>query len=367
MNTAELQALLALQYKPGISNAVAKKLLTHFKEPYAVLAASKKALQELSWVPQHALNNWKWDKALAAAADQQALMSANQVNAVAYYEPDYPRALKHCTDGPLILFYKGNIPWQQQRWISVVGTRRMTAYGQHQCRALIRELRPYNPVVVSGLAFGVDITAHQAALEFGLPTVACLAQGLNEVYPKAHKNIAQQLLEQGGLVSETWIDSSFHNRFFIRRNRIIAGLSAATIVVESAHKGGSLSTAEMAFSYNREVYAIPGRRSDPQSAGCHGLIERQLAQIYTDLPKLIDNLGWDKQHPQQTRLEFESLIKLDMQEQAVYKLLPTDQAVHIEKLRANWDASAGNLPALLLSLELKGWIRPLPGQLFIRA
>ncbi|NQX76264.1 DNA-processing protein DprA [Gilvibacter sp.] len=365
MNTADLLPVMALYCQKGVSNALAKKLLHHFKDPQEVLEASKAELSAISWFPQRLLPNWNWEASIEMASEQIEHMHLHGVQALLFKEPQYPELLKHCIDGPLLLFYKGQPPWQKRRWLSVVGTRKMTTYGQQQCESFIRALRPYDPVIVSGLAFGIDVTAHKAALANGLQTVACMAQGLDQVYPKRHAKIAKQIQQQGGLLSETLINSGFHNRYFIRRNRIIAGLSAATIVVESAQRGGSLSTAEMAFSYNRDVYAIPGRLTDSQSVGCNSLIARQLARVYTSAEDLVSDLGWDQDHLKtQTELPLRILEALKPEEQHLLSLFEGASNMHIEQLRSLWGVPNANLAAVLLSMELKGWIKPLPGQLF---
>ncbi|MDC7996751.1 DNA-processing protein DprA [Gilvibacter sediminis] len=365
MNTADLLPVMVLYCQKGLSNALAKKLLNYFKQPEAVVDATSTQLKSIPWFPQRLLSHWNWEEARNTALKQIEAMHKHGVSGLTYTDVNYPSQLKHCIDGPIILFYKGRPPWQKRRWLSIVGTRKMTTYGQQQCAALVQALRPYDPVIVSGLAFGIDVTAHQAALANGMQTVACLAQGLDQVYPKRHTKIAGQIAQQGGLLSETLINAGFHNRYFIRRNRIIAGLSTATIVVESAERGGSLTTAEMAFSYNREVYAVPGRLTDSQSAGCNSLISKQLAQVYTSVEDLVSDLGWDQDPSEvQTKLPLRILEVLKPEEQMLLALFDGDAHMHIEQLRILWKGPSGNLAAMLLSMELKGWIKPLPGQLF---
>lgn len=365
MNTAELLSLLALQYKQGISDALAKKLIVHFKEATRVTQTQANELKELDWFPQHLLADWNWSEAMEASKIELEYLQNHNIKCLAFYQDDYPRRLQHCVDGPLLLFYKGSPPWNKKRWISIVGNRCMTTYGQQQCEEIVRKLKPYDPVIVSGLALGVDVTAHRAALEAGLSTVACMAQGLDWVYPRRHAGVAAQIVEQGGLISETWTGGEFHNKYFIRRNRIIAGLSEATIVVESAKKGGSLTTADMAFSYDRLVYAVPGRLTDPQSVGCNNLIEKQLAQVYTSSDKIAADLGWDTDHSaDQLQLPLIIQQELNADELVVYNQLSKLESKHIEVLLKELPGLGHKIPAILLSLELKGWVSALPGQLF---
>lgn len=365
MNTAELQSLLALQYKQGISDALGKRLIFHFKSATRVTQTQAKELRELDWFPQHLLPGWTWTQVLEAAKIELNQMQQHNIQCLAFYQDDYPLRLQQCIDGPLLLFYKGSPPWNKKRWISIVGNRCMTTYGKQQCEEIVRKLKPYDPVIVSGLALGIDVTAHRAALEAGLSTVACMAQGLDWVYPRRHAGVAEQIVKQGGLISETWTDGEFHNKYFIRRNRIIAGLSEATIVVESAKKGGSLTTADMAFSYDRLVYAVPGRLTDPQSVGCNKLIETQLAQVFTSVDKLAADLGWDTdKSADQLQLPLIVQQELNDDELLVYNQLSKLESKHIDVLLKELPGLGQKIPAVLLSLELKGWVNALPGQLF---
>ena len=191
-----------------------------------------------------------------------------------YFEDsNYPFKLKHCIDGPIVLFQKGSIDWDKQPIISVVGTRKITTYGLAQCEKIIETLAVFNPIIVSGFAYGTDIAAHKAALKHQLQTVGCMAQGLQNTYPKQHLKYRNLIENQGGFVTDFWSTAVMDPSNFLRRNRLIAGLSEATIVIESAEKGGSLATATMALDYNREVFALPGRITDSQSQGCHNLIK----------------------------------------------------------------------------------------------
>ena len=366
MNIAELLPLLALHGKPGISDALAKKLIHHFKTPAQVLQVQASQLKDLEWFPQRHLSNWQWAQELEKAKIELERMNEHKIQCLAYYDEQYPSSLQQCVDGPLLLFYKGEPPVKNQRWISIVGTRRMTLYGQEQCEKLVRDLKAYKPVIVSGLAYGIDVTAHLTALDLGLETVACLAHGLDQVHPRRHVKFAEQILQQGALFSETRMDEDFHKMYYIRRNRIIAGLSEATIVVESAVKGGSLTTADMAFSYDRAVYAVPGRLTDSQSVGCNNLIEAQMAQVYTSAEKMAADLGWDEDPGIQLEFDLKAKEKLSKEETELIEKLSGSEGKHIEILRTDLPELNARIPAILLSLELKGWIKALPGQMFKR-
>lgn len=191
-----------------------------------------------------------------------------------FLEDAYPQRLKYCIDGPILIFQKGETLFDDRKVISIVGTRNMTPYGRDCCEQMIADLKVYNPIIVSGFAYGVDICAHRVALKNGLETVAVLAQGFGSLYPKSHKKYEKELLKNGSFITEFWHQDQPLREHFLQRNRIIAGISEATIVVESAEKGGSLVTADIADSYHRDVFAVPGRNSDKYSFGCNQLIKK---------------------------------------------------------------------------------------------
>ena len=189
----------------------------------------------------------------------------NNIEVLSFQDEDYPDRLKHCIDGPVLLFSAGNINLKNRKIISIVGTRQITSYGIEFCRKLIEDLAPLDPIIVSGFAYGVDIVAHQLAMEFNLQTIGVLAHGLNQIYPKTHKKYMSKMEQNGGFMTEFWSTSNPDKENFVRRNRIVAGMTEATIVIESADRGGSLITANMANDYNRDVFAVPGRTTDKYS------------------------------------------------------------------------------------------------------
>ncbi len=263
----------------------------------------------------------------------------------------------------ILLFHRGNIDLGNKKIISIVGTRKITTYGTTFCQNLIEELAPLNPVIVSGLAYGVDICAHKAAIEKNLQNIACLAHGLNQMYPKEHKRYAQKIEENGGFISEFWSSDSFDRNNFLKRNRIIAGLSEATVVIESAEKGGSLVTADIANSYNREVFAVPGRATDNQSRGCNNLIKQQKAQLLTSAADIIYMLGWelkDDKKPRQTQL----FVELDEEEKVIFRYLKEKEKELLDTIALECNFPAFKTASILMNMELKGVIRPLPGKLF---
>ncbi|MES2487508.1 MAG: DNA-protecting protein DprA, partial [Bacteroidota bacterium] len=246
----------------------------------------------------------------------------------------------------------------------IVGTRQMTSYGADFCRKLIEDLAPLNPVIVSGFAYGVDIHAHIVAMEHNLQTVGVVAHGLNQVYPKVHKRYVAGMEQNGGFFTEFWSTSNPDKENFVKRNRIVAGLSEATIIIESAEKGGSLITANMANDYNRDVFAVPGRITDKYSMGCNHLIKTQRANLLTSAADLIYMLNWELEEKKTKPVQKQLFVMLEPEEQKIYDYLLKNGKELMDIIALNNDMPIYRLSSLLLTMELKGVIRPLPGKLF---
>ena len=251
-----------------------------------------------------------------------------------------------------------------KKLISIVGTRQVTSYGIQFCEELIETLAPIDPVIISGFAYGVDITAQRAAVKHNLQTIGCLAHGLNQIYPKAHKKYVAQIEENGGFFTDFWSTDTFDRKNFLARNRIIAGLSEATIVIESADKGGSLVTAEIANSYNRDVFAVPGRANDPFSKGCNMLIKTQKAHMLTNAADLIYILNWDIDQKKQPAIQKKLFVELDEQEKKIYSFLNSNGKEILDVIALRCNVPTFKAASTLLNMELKGVIKPLPGKLF---
>jgi DNA processing protein len=246
MNEQELFYLLALQRVEGVGDIIAKKLVTHLGTAEAVFKAKSSQLASIDGIGTILLKNFKDQSVFAKAESELQFIASNQINATTFQDIDYPERLKHCFDSPLVLFSSGNIDLKNKKTISIVGTRQITSYGLEFCRKFIEDLAPLNPVIVSGFAYGVDIVAHQLAMENNLQTIGVVAHGLNQIYPKGHKKHVTKMEENGGFMTEFWSSSNPDKENFVRRNRIVAGMTEATIVIESAERGGSLITANLA-------------------------------------------------------------------------------------------------------------------------
>jgi DNA processing protein len=299
-----------------------------------------------------------------AAESELKFIREHDIEVHYFLSESYPENLKHCIDGPVLLFSRGRIELQNKRIISVVGSRKATTYGLSFCEQLIETLRPYNPVIVSGFAYGIDIAAHKAALKNNLQTIACLAHGLNQLYPKSHSKYAVDIEAHGGFYTDFWSSDEFDRTNFLKRNRIIAGISQATVVIESAEKGGSLVTADIANSYDREVFALPGRATDHQSVGCNNLIKFQKAHLLStpmDIPYMLD---WQLESEQEPVVQRSLFVELNVEEKKVFNYLHNHPKALLDVIALECEIPAFKLAGLLLNMELKGVLRPLPGKRF---
>jgi DNA processing protein len=362
LSETELRYMLALQRVPNLGDATSKRLLHHLGTAEAIFKSSPAQLSKIKGIHKGRIKHLS-DKSIWDAVEEELhFIAAQKISYCTYQEPDYPEALKHCLDGPLLFFYKGNMQWKQKRILSIVGTRKATRQGIAFCEQLIEALSPLDPVIVSGFAYGIDITAHKAAIKHRLQTIGCLAHGFHEIYPKSHKRYCEAVEENGGFITEFWSDDAFNRTNFLKRNRIIAGLGQATLVIESAAKGGSLVTADIANSYDREVFAVPGRPTDTQSKGCNDLIKTQRAHLVNSAADILYHLDWDVQpkKSQQTQL----FVTLNDVEEKVMSYLQKEETIELDQLAIRSAIPTFQLASILLRLEMKGVVRPLPGKLF---
>ena len=363
MTEDELFYLLALQRVEGVGDVMAKKLITHCGSADAVFSTKSAQLAAIDGVGSILLKNIKDKSVFDKATAEMQFINHNNIKVAYFQDVDYPERLKQCIDGPLLLFSSGAIDLKNRKIISIVGTRQITSYGIDFCRKFMEDLAPLDPVIVSGFAYGVDIVAHQLAIELNLQTIGVVAHGLNQIYPKTHKKYVAKVEENGGFMTEFWSSSNPDKENFVRRNRIVAGMSEATIVIESADRGGSLITANMANDYNRDVFAVPGRVTDKYSQGCNNLIKTQKANVLTSAADLVYILNWEVQK-QVKPVQKQLFVTLDGDEQLVYDyLLRTGKEV-MDIIALHCDFPIYRISGLLLNMELKGLVRPLPGKLF---
>ena len=356
--------MLALQRVPNLGDTSAKKLLQFVGSAEGIFKEKKVALLKIDGIGASKLRDLHIDGLLEVAEEELKFIEDNGISYCYFKDKQYPDRLKHCLDGPILYFQKGNIDLGLKKTISIVGTRKVTSYGRNFCEQLIQELSPVNPIIVSGFAYGVDIVAHKAAMDCGLQTIACLAHGFDQIYPKVHKKYVSKVEENGGFISEFWSSDAFDRTNFLKRNRIIAGMSEATVVIESAEKGGSLVTADIANSYSREVFAVPGRASDSQSKGCNDLIKSQQARLLTCAADIVYMLGWKLDETAVKPLQTELFAVFTEDEKKVIKYLKGRDKELLDSIALNCQIPSHKTATVLLSLELKGVVRPLPGKLF---
>ena len=363
MNETELYYLLALQKVEGVGDIVAKKLLAHCGDASTIFNTKSSQLASINGIGSVLISKLKNKSIFAKAEAELKYIENNEINVSSFQDNNYPERLKHCIDGPILLFSSGNIDFTNRKIISIVGTRKITSYGSDFCKSLIAELAPLNPIIVSGFAYGVDIIAHQAAIENDLQTIGIVAHGLDQIYPSSHKKYVSKMEQNGGFITEFWSGTNPEKENFVKRNRIVAGISEATIVIESAIKGGSLITANLANDYNRDVFAVPGRTSDKLSLGCNNLIKTQKANLLTCAADLVYILNWDIKQTNQS-VQKKLFITLEIEEQKIYDYLLKSGKEILDIIALECDLPIYKISGILLNMELKGVVRPLPGKLF---
>lgn len=362
MKEEEILALLRLQKTTSVGNILAKKLITTVGNAPDIFKQKKSTLLKIHGIGTHVIQNLLDHSYQELAEKELNYLNDNNVEYSCFFEKEYPKNLQHCIDAPILIFKEGAIDFSNKKIISVVGTRMMTNYGRDFCQRFVDELAVYNPIIISGFAYGVDICAHRAAMKSKLQTIAVLGHGFGQIYPKVHKKYIHQVNENGGFITEF-----FHNQpplpeNFLKRNRIIAGLSEATIVVESALKGGSLVTADLANSYDRDVFAVPGRVNDRMSQGCNQLIYNNKAHLLKSSEDLVKMLNWDlSEKPQPVQSLFN---ELPHEEQKIVACLKGQKHQSLDLIAAETQIPIDQLTTLLLQLELKNKVVPLPGKLF---
>jgi len=351
---------------PGIGPVQARILLQH-GEPEEIFRTPKHVLEKIEGIgPVRAAAIKKFSE-FNLAEDEIRSMESLGVIPLFLTDPGYPKRLLNCYDPPTLLFFKGNADLNASRVIAVIGTRHLTDYGKQVTERLIEDLTPYQVTVISGLAFGIDYIAHRSALRNQLPTVGVLAHGLDQVYPYRHSGLAKEMIEQGGgLLTE------FRNRIppdrhhFPSRNRIVAGMSDAVVVIETDKKGGSMITADLANGYNRDVFAIPGKIDDARSSGCHELIRTQRAQLLTSAEELASAMGWleSKESKSRRTIQQELFIELTEDEKIIVSLLKEAGTIHIDDISLHSRLPGGVMARAMLNLEIQHVIVSLPGKLY---
>jgi DNA processing protein len=363
---SELLYQLALTEVPNIGCVRAKILANHFGSAKKIFDASFKSLERIEGIGPIPANSINHFVDFSKAEEEIKFIEKYKINPLFITDKNYPQRLLNCYDSPTLLFYKGEADLNASKIISIIGTRKHSEYGKHQAEKLIDELSSQNILVVSGMAYGIDAIAHKAALKNNLPTIGVLGHGLDQIYPPDHSNLAKDILKHGGgLITEFRSNTKPDKHNFPTRNRIVAGMSDATIVIETGEKGGSMITAELANGYNKDVFALPGRVTDHKSAGCNFLIRNNKAMLLTDAEELIEVMGWEeKSQKSGVRSQKELFIELSNDEKIIVDILKEKDLIHIDELNFKSGLSSSSMAAAILNLELQGVVATLPGKLY---
>ena len=359
----ELFYQLALTFVPGIGVKTGRVLLERFGTASKVFKTPLKELKTIDGITEVKAKGFKDDELLKKAAQELDFILKHDISAI-YTGHNYPKRLSNCSDAPLLLFYKGNADLDAAKVVAIVGTRKNTDYGQKICEELVEGLRSLdNVVIVSGLALGIDAIAHKKSVQLGIPTVGVLGHGLDRIYPHTHKALAEQMVGNGGILTEFTSETLPDRGNFPMRNCIVAGLCDITVVVESHVSGGALITASMASGYNREVGAVPGRVNDTRSAGCNQLIRNNVAALITGAEDIVELMNWNTEgRPKAVQKQL--FLNFSPDEQKIVDLLQGRDIVHADEIFHHTGLQSSMLAATLLQLEMQGIINTLPGKYY---
>lgn len=359
---------LALTRIPGLGLMGAYNLVRTLGSASAIFQHRKELKELLPEVSDKLIKALDCPEAFHRAEEELKYAEKNQIQCITLNDAAYPSRLKECEDAPLALFYRGNAPLNALKVISMVGTRHATTYGEGLCQSFIRELKELRPdvLIVSGLAYGIDICAHRAALQHGFATIGVLAHGLDRIYPGAHRKTAIDMMDHGGLLTEFMSGTNPDRQNFVKRNRIVAGMSDATIVVESAIKGGALITAELAESYHRDCFAFPGRTTDIYSAGCNEIIRNNRASLLSSAEDFVNAMGWNlTNNKTKDVIQRELFPELSEEEKKIVQVLHRNpDGIQINTLVVETNIPINRISAILFELEMKGVVRALAGGVY---
>jgi len=361
--TDDLLYQIALTQLPNIGSVISKALIERFGTAKNIFEAKKRDLCSIENMSEPKAKSITTFEDFTPAADEIKFIEKYKIQALFITDKNYPQRLLHCYDAPTLLYYRGNADLNVSKIISVIGTRSHTDYGAALTEQLAQDLKDQHVLVVSGMAYGIDALAHKAALHNGLNTVGVLAHGLDTIYPAQHKSLAKEMLLQGGLLTEFPQQTKPDKHNFPRRNRIVAGMADATIVVETLVKGGSMITASLANNYNRDVFAYPGKTTDSKSEGCNYLIKNNRAALLTDGQQLMEAMGWEKKKTKRPA-QRELFIELSKEEKIITDILKEKDAVHIDELYIKSTLSSSTVAGAILNLELQNVIASLPGKMY---
>ena len=353
---------IALTKIPNIGDVHAKTLIKIFKDASLIFKASKNQLEKIDGIGSVRASSIKSFRDFKSCEEEVSFIQKHNIQPLFIGSESYPQRLLNCYDAPVLLYYKGNADLNKQKIVSIVGTRNNTEYGRFICEKFIEDLKDHDVIIVSGLAYGIDTIAHKSALKNNLSTIAVLAHGLDRIYPPVNRNLAVQITEQGGLLTDFTSGTNPDKQNFPGRNRITAGICDALVVIETAKRGGSLITAEIANSYNKDVFAIPGRSTDAKSEGCNFLIKSNKACLISNAADLMHTMLWTEQNNINYKKQRELFIELNKEEKIIVEILNECRELDIDNLFLRSSLSNSIVAGALLSLEMNGMIESLPGK-----
>jgi DNA processing protein len=360
----DLPYLISLIRVPQVGCVHAKTLLRHFGSAEAVFKSSIQTLEKIEGIGKIRARSIKSFRDFSGSEKELSFLQRYGIRALTQQDEDYPQRLLPAYDAPILLFYMGSSGLNPHRAVSIVGTRRNSDYGKQVTEKMIQDLAPYDVMIISGLAFGIDAIAHKQALKQGLPTVAVLAHGLASLYPPEHSQLSRQMVKQGGLLTEYISTVKADKHHFPIRNRIVAAISDCTLVMETAVKGGSMITADLANGYHKEVFACPGRATDFKSAGCNWLIRNNQACLLENAQDLVRMMGWEEKTRPATKIQGDLFIHLSETEQRIMDLLNERDQMHIDVINATTGFPNNLNAGALLELEMKDLICSKPGRIY---
>jgi len=365
MNSEDLTYNIGLTLLNGVGDVLAKNLVAYCGSAEAVFKTTKAQLEKIPGIGSYTSNAILQSKAVLNKVDQEIkFIEQNKIEALFFTDKKYPQRLKNCSDSPIMLYYKGNADLNVEKIVAVVGTRAPSMYGKQTTEKFITDLADSGCLIVSGLAYGIDITAHKTSLDHGLSTIGVLAHGLDRIYPATHFSYADKMMSQGGLLTEFLSGTNPDKENFPKRNRIVAGMCDALVVVESKRGGGSLITATIANSYNKDIFAFPGRAGETLSEGCNGLIKSHRANLIESSADLMYIMNWNEAQKKKKHNQIPMLLNLSPEEQLIIDAFAANDKLHVDEICYSTNFPISKTSSYLLQLEFSNIIKSLPGKMY---